>query len=104
MQMKNPLDPLLLKLCKDYRNDAGLSTMLQDLFKVSCRPAAARRSGRRAVTWQNHPTSRVEMPQCKAAAWGLMNRADRSWTATDLAGSRRRSFRRQSRSWCVSGL
>ena len=33
-QVKNPLDPLLLKLSKDYTNDAGLSDLLRDLFKV----------------------------------------------------------------------
>jgi len=32
--VKNPLDPLLLKLAKEYTNEAGLSTILQDLFKV----------------------------------------------------------------------
>jgi hypothetical protein len=32
--MKNPLDPLLLKLAKEYTNDDGLSSILQDLFKV----------------------------------------------------------------------
>ena len=36
--MKNPLDPLLLKLSKDYMNDAGLSLILQDLFKVCANP------------------------------------------------------------------
>jgi hypothetical protein len=33
-QVKNPLDPLLLQLAKDYMNDAGLSAILQDLFRV----------------------------------------------------------------------
>ena len=32
--VKNPLDPLLLKLAKEYANDEALSTILQDLFKV----------------------------------------------------------------------
>ncbi len=35
-QVKNPLDPLLLQLSKDYMNDAGLSAILQDLFRVRC--------------------------------------------------------------------
>jgi hypothetical protein len=34
-QVKNPLDPLLLKLSKDYTNDAGLTDLLRDLFKVT---------------------------------------------------------------------
>jgi hypothetical protein len=34
-QVKNPLDPLLLKLSKDYTNQAGLTEILRDLFKVS---------------------------------------------------------------------
>jgi hypothetical protein len=33
-QLKNPLDPLLLKLSKDYTNQAGLTDMLRNLFKV----------------------------------------------------------------------
>ena len=33
-QVKNPLDPLLLKLSKDYTNQAGLTEILRDLFKV----------------------------------------------------------------------
>jgi hypothetical protein len=33
-QVKNPLDPLLLKLSKDYNNQAGLTEILRDLFKV----------------------------------------------------------------------
>jgi hypothetical protein len=33
-QVKNPLDPLLLQLSKDYTNDADLSARLQTLFKV----------------------------------------------------------------------
>ena len=32
--LKNPLDPLLLKLARDYTSDANLSEILQDLFKV----------------------------------------------------------------------
>jgi len=32
--VRSPLDPLLLKLCKDYTDDACLSRILQDLFKV----------------------------------------------------------------------
>ncbi len=32
--VKNPLDPLLLKLAKEYSNDEALSTILLDLFKV----------------------------------------------------------------------
>ncbi len=31
--LKNPLDPLLLKLAKEYTSDANLSEILQDLFK-----------------------------------------------------------------------
>ena len=33
-QLKSPLDPLLLKLSKDYTNQAGLTDMLRNLFKV----------------------------------------------------------------------
>jgi hypothetical protein len=33
-QVKNPLDPLLLKLSKDYTNQAGLTEILRNLFKV----------------------------------------------------------------------
>ena len=33
-QIKNPLDPLLLRLSKDYINEADLSKRLQELFKV----------------------------------------------------------------------
>jgi hypothetical protein len=32
--VKNPLDPLLLKLAKEYTNEDGLSSILRDLFKV----------------------------------------------------------------------
>ena len=31
---KNPLDPLILRLSKDYINDADLSNRLDELFKV----------------------------------------------------------------------
>ena len=34
-QLKNPLDPLLLRISKDYIDDEDLSTRLRDLFKVS---------------------------------------------------------------------
>ena len=34
-QLKNPLDPLLLKLAKDYTNDSNLSEILQNLFKAN---------------------------------------------------------------------
>ena len=33
-QLKNPLDPLLLRLSKDYTNEADLSKRLRELFKV----------------------------------------------------------------------
>ena len=33
-QFRNPLDPLLLRLSKDYINEADLSFRLQELFKV----------------------------------------------------------------------
>ena len=32
--LRNPLDPLLLKLSKEYVSEADLSEILQDLFKV----------------------------------------------------------------------
>jgi hypothetical protein len=32
--IKNPLDPLILRLSKDYISDADLSTRLDELFKV----------------------------------------------------------------------
>ncbi len=31
---KNPLDPLILRLSKDYTNDADLTARLEELFKV----------------------------------------------------------------------
>ena len=34
-RFKNPLDPLLLRLSKEYINDADLSERLQELFKAS---------------------------------------------------------------------
>ena len=33
-QFKNPLDPLLLRLSKDYLSEADLATRLGDLFRV----------------------------------------------------------------------
>jgi hypothetical protein len=32
--MKSPLDPLLLKLCKDYTTEADLSDRIKKLFEV----------------------------------------------------------------------
>ena len=34
-QLKNPLDPLLLRLAMDYVDDADLSARLASLFQVS---------------------------------------------------------------------
>ncbi len=40
-QFKNPLDPLLLRLSKDYLSDADLSNRLGELFHVRrCAPPA----------------------------------------------------------------
>ncbi len=36
-QFKNPLDPLLLRLSKDYLSDTDLSNRLGELFCVCCR-------------------------------------------------------------------
>ena len=38
-QLKNPLNPLLLRLSKDYTNEADLSKRIRDLFSAS-KPAS----------------------------------------------------------------
>jgi hypothetical protein len=62
-QVKNPLDPLLLKLSKDYSNQAGLSAILRDLFKVGHNYAL--------------PCSRLTFSK---------NHGDRCWTAITWEG------------------
>ena len=75
-QVKNPLDPLLLKLSKDYTNQAGLTDILRDLFKVG------------------QSTMKQTLPQCTVCvppplirtSLGLMICGGRCWTAITWEG------------------
>ncbi len=66
-QFRNPLDPLLLRLSKDYIDESDLSARLWELFKVR-----GQGPGRRMVRRRTHAGANAVRPACvQTMVWSV---------------------------------